>query len=199
MFFSKKNALINLLALCFFCLLGLFVSAQNNFSISIPWTEPILINDGEREVYVPNIQNQSLNGREPSFYWKEKSANGKKLQLISFESENVSQTEMEYAKEFLFELPTSPNIECKVTRGGNEWFAVVSVKPFFKVNNQVKKVTKLYFELKENDAISNTQKDFVANSALRDGTGTWFKIAIEKDGIYKIDKSFLESCGIPTI
>jgi hypothetical protein len=195
---SKKNALTHYLALSFFCLLNSIVFAQNNFSVSIPWTEPIIINDREREILVPNIQNQSLNGREPSFYWKEKSSNGKKLQLISFDSDNVSQIEKEYANEFLFELPSSPKVEYKVTRGGNDWFAVVSVKPFFKVNNQVKKVIKLNFELIENDAISTTQKDFVANSALREGTGTWFKIAVEKDGIYKIDKSFLESCGIPT-
>jgi hypothetical protein len=86
---SKKNVLSHNLALYFFCLLNSFVFAQNNFSISIPWTEPIIINDGEREILVPNIQNQSLNGREPSFYWKEKSTKGKKLQLISFDSDNV--------------------------------------------------------------------------------------------------------------
>jgi nucleoside-diphosphate-sugar epimerase len=33
---------------------------------------------------------------------------------------------------------------------------------------------------------------------LKDGSGIWYKIAVPKDGIYKIDKAFLESCGILT-
>ncbi|MFM7667921.1 MAG: type IX secretion system sortase PorU, partial [Bacteroidota bacterium] len=160
--------------------------------------EPIIINDVEREIGVPNIQNQSLNGREPSFYWKEKSSKSKKLQLISFDSENVSQVEKEYSDQFLHELPNNPQIDYKITKGGKDWFSVVSAKPFYKLNNQVKKVTKLHFKIIENNDVTVPQKDFVANSALREGTGIWYKIAVEKDGIYKIDKSFLEGCGINT-
>jgi hypothetical protein len=196
-YFKKSSFSFNF-ANCFFYLINSFLFSQNNFSVSIPWTEPIIINDGERELRVPNIKNQSLSGREPSFYWKQKSSYNKKLNLISFESENISLFEKEYADEFLFELSNNPQIDYKITKGGKDWFAVLSVKPFFKVNNQIKKVTKLHFEISENNATHYTQKDFVSNSALREGTGTWYKIAIEKDGIYKIDKSFLESCGITT-
>lgn len=194
----KKYSLNKILMLGCFFYLGSFFFAQNNFSISIPWTESMFINDGNREILVPNIQNQSLNGREPSFYWKEKSSKGKKIQLISFDSENISGVEKEYADEFLHELPNNPQIDYKITKGGKDWFAVVSAKPFYKVNNQIKKVTKLHFEISENSDVTVIQKDFVANSALREGTGIWYKIAVEKDGIYKIDKSFLEGCGINT-
>jgi hypothetical protein len=198
MFNLKQNVLKQFFTASYFFFLGTFLFGQNNFSIIIPWSEPILVRDGDREILVPHIQNQALSGREPSFFWKEKSSQGKKLHFISFDSEIVSQIEKEYANDFLVELPEYPQIENKITRAGKECFAVVSVKPLFRVGNQIKKVTKLYFELKENDEMSLIQKDFVANSALRDGTGTWYKIAIEKDGIYKVDKAFLESCGIPT-
>ena len=181
-----------------FFFITIFSLAQNNISITIPWGQPVSIIDGEREIFVPSIKNQALSGREPHFYWKEKSSRSKNLELISFESEDVSQIEKEYANEFLFELSKDPQIDFKITKGGLDWFAVVSVKPFFKVNNQIKKVTKLHFHLSDNNENPISQKDFVANSAMREGTGTWYKIAIEKDGFYKIDKSFLESCGINT-
>ena len=42
------------------------------------------------------------------------------------------------------------------------------------------------------------QKDFAANSVLSEGSGTWYKISVTRDGIHRIDKSFLESCGINT-
>ena len=111
----KKYTLNKILMFGCFFYLGSFFFAQNNFSISIPWTESLLVNDGNREILVPNIQNQSLNGREPSFYWKEKSSKEKKIQLISFDSENVSQDEKEYADEFLHELPNIPQIDYKIT------------------------------------------------------------------------------------
>ena len=33
---------------------------------------------------------------------------------------------------------------------------------------------------------------------LKDGTGSWYKMYVSKDGIHKIDKQFLENCGINT-
>jgi hypothetical protein len=197
MLFSTKVYKTPFFTCLFFLLVGPLAQGQNTISISIPWTEPVLLKFGEQEVLVPSIQDQSLSGKTPSFYWKEKSSKNKKLELVTFDSENVSQIERDYANEFLVDLTENPQIEYKVTRGGTDWFAVVSVKPFFKVNNQVRKVTKLNFVVKDIDS-PVTQKDFVANSALRAGTGTWYKIAVEKDGIYKIDKAFLEGCGIST-
>jgi hypothetical protein len=41
-------------------------------------------------------------------------------------------------------------------------------------------------------------KSFKNASVLKDGSGFWYKINVPKDGIYKIDKAFLESCGIST-
>jgi hypothetical protein len=195
MWISSRYFQTLFLSSLYFILLCSYANGQNTISISIPWAEPVLIKSGDQDIRIPAIQNQSLSGRTPSFYWKEKTSKNKKIQLISYDSENVSQLEREYANEYLFDLSENPQIDCKVTKGGDEWFAVVSAKPFFKVNNEVKKVTKLNFEIKDSEA-PVLQKDFVANSALRQGTGTWYKIAVEKDGIYKIDKAFLESCGI---
>jgi hypothetical protein len=45
--------------------------------------------------------------------------------------------------------------------------------------------------LKKSDIV--IEKDFVENSVLREGSGFWYKIAVQKDGIYKIDKNFLIS------
>lgn len=43
---------------------------------------------------------------------------------------------------------------------------------------------------------SNNLRTYASNSVL--STGTWYKIAIQKDGVYKLDKDFLESLGINT-
>ena len=43
-----------------------------------------------------------------------------------------------------------------------------------------------------------SNKSYNDNSVLRSGSGQWYKISVPNDGVYKIDKTFLESCGINT-
>ena len=44
---------------------------------------------------------------------------------------------------------------------------------------------------------ANGQRNYAANSVL--STGSWFKIGVKQEGIYKIDIPFLNSLGINTI
>jgi len=68
--------------------------------------------------------------------------------------------------------------------------------PYIFVDGQIRKITKLVIE-KSNSRIENNfiQKDFVPNSVLKSGTGEWYKIAVSKDGIYKVDYDFLVAMG----
>jgi len=43
---------------------------------------------------------------------------------------------------------------------------------------------------------ANGQRNYAANSVL--STGSWFKIGVNQEGIYKIDIPFLNSLGINT-
>lgn len=74
--------------------------------------------------------------------------------------------------------------------------------PALKKNNQNGSIERLKsFQLeysfisdnKDKD-LGNTPKSFAANSVL--ATGSWYKIGVNKDGVYKIDKSFLTSLGL---
>jgi len=46
----------------------------------------------------------------------------------------------------------------------------------------------------EEKGLNNRAKSFTSNSVL--ATGNWYKIGVNKDGVYKIDKSFLTSLGV---
>jgi hypothetical protein len=41
-----------------------------------------------------------------------------------------------------------------------------------------------------------TQKSFAANSVLEQGNGKWYKIGIPQDGMYKIDRDYLQNLGV---
>ena len=72
---------------------------------------------------------------------------------------------------------------------------VVTVFPFRKVNGKIERL--LSFEVMASITFTESEKNnytYAAHSVL--GEGDVYKLAIAKDGVYKIDRSFLESLGI---
>ena len=171
--------------------------SQQVIDLVISWQEPKIIQHGQELIKVPSIANQSLDGLKPTYFWKEKTSNGKKIELISFESIDALPEETQYLNTFIPELGSIPEINFQITKAGKENYAVVYAAPFFKSSNDIKKITSIKLNLidAETPMIS---KDFASSSVLKEGSGFWFKITVTKDGIYKIDKSFLDACGINT-
>ncbi|MBM3185036.1 MAG: type IX secretion system sortase PorU [Bacteroidetes bacterium] len=175
------------------------IRAQDFHEVKIPWIDAQSISLDGQNIKIPSIKDQSYNDLEPSFFWKNKVAKNKIINSIQFISSIATSDEMAYLNEYVPILPSQPKIISQISKAGNESFAVLDVKPFYRENNQIKKVISVSFTLSgSNSTEFFTQKDFVANSVLKDGSGIWYKIAVDRDGIYKIDKSFLESCGINT-
>ncbi len=72
---------------------------------------------------------------------------------------------------------------------------VVKIYPFRKRNGKIERL--LSFEVIGETSFNETKKNnytYAAHSVLADGD--IYKIAVAKDGVYKIDRSFLESLGI---
>jgi hypothetical protein len=72
---------------------------------------------------------------------------------------------------------------------------VVTVFPFRQRNGKIERL--LSFEVQGTTSFNETKKNsntYAAHSVLADGD--IYKIAIAKDGVYKIDRSFLETLGI---
>jgi len=198
MFSSWQNFVFRSISFFVVLLNGFSLLAQN-LEINIPWINPRSQNFNGREIFVPTIKDQSTSDLEPSFFWKSKTTPNKKLTLIKSNSLNASSKEINYLNEFFPDLPSEPKISYQITKAGSDNYAVVDIKPFYKEKNQIKKVVSVSFSLSETISSGfEVQKDFVSNSVLKDGSGIWYKIAVNRDGIYKIDKSFLESCGINT-
>jgi hypothetical protein len=56
----------------------------------------------------------------------------------------------------------------------------------------------LSFDIVVKEEVNSNTKDYAANSILGTTTGKWYKIAVNRDGIYKLEKPFLATCGINT-
>jgi hypothetical protein len=86
-------------------------------------------------------------------------------------------------------------VEIESVQSDDKHQQVVNVFPFRKRNGQIERL--LTFEVLGSTSFSETKKNnksYATHSVLSDGD--IYKIAIAKDGVYKIDRSFLELLGI---
>lgn len=172
--------------------------AQESIQLSLKWLEPELLVEYGRSYDLPRIEGQQLDGNKPNYFFKQAVPH-----LASFPVFEVLATQPALRKESIYlksqfiEVPESPTYKIKVTREGKETFLVMDLFPFVLQNGIVHRILDVKIDLKPLPSSASAKKlDYVANSALRNGTGEWYKISVDKDGIYKIDKAFLESLGI---
>lgn len=190
----KKNISILILTFC----VAFSSYAQIVEEILIPWSKPTTYTQGNVPVVVPTIEGQSLDGRIPNFAWQKKvSANADyRLTLTILETELALRSEISYLNNQHIDV-NKLRYEMKATNANKEKYIVLNLFPFVKEGTAIKRIKKVkvsYVTLPKKP--QSGQKDFVTNSVLSPGSGTWFKISVPADGVYKIDKDFLAQCGI---
>ncbi len=173
-------------------------SFSQNISCLISWSEPKVIELEGDVCKMPILNGQSNDNGLPVFYQKTllKSKNYS-VQITNEEYEIAPESDKMFFQKINFHPTEDVNIDFKVTSSSNQNYFVVSSIPYKFSEGKLFRLKRIDFALTETPAPSKP-KDFVTSSVLRDGTGIWYKIAITKDGIYKIDKAFLASCGIST-
>ena len=187
----KKSLLYSILFInnCFF---------SQNYIFEIPWSANLPVTINEETFLMPIIQGHGNDNGLPMFYEKSKLKSRNFSAFVTNEEyEAAPESDLPYLNKLHFNCQENAKIDYKVTSAGNEHFFVVSIIPYRQINGKLERLKKVEFQLKD-EKPQGKPKDFVSNSVLKDGSGFWYKIALTKDGIYKLDKSFLEACGINT-
>lgn len=175
---------------------------QENLTFSIDWKQEYepTINDN---IWVGNnvyIQN----GFTPLYVnqW-EKVKNGN-LENINFSNVVIAKVNINaIAKVTLESLPNSFNPVLSVVKERDTEYYSMSANAMYKNNNgevlQVKSF-QVNYDITATSRTSTIAKiastNVVTNSVL--STGTWYKIAVDRTGVFKMDASFLKSIGIET-
>ncbi|REE80014.1 peptidase C25-like protein [Lutibacter oceani] len=82
-----------------------------------------------------------------------------------------------------------------IVNAKNNSLAVLNLKPLVKINNQIKRIVSFDLEYSLTSSNKKSAKTTtVKNSVL--ASGNWFKFSINKTGVYKIDKEFLQDLGV---
>lgn len=184
------------------CVNFTFVWSQEKIDLVVEWDKPLEANlNGKLEKF-PQIKNQSYENSRPNFYWiKEVQLNSEyNFNLVQYNSIECDAVDLAFLKRQNTLLPDLFSPEVVVRKGNGKKYAVVNFCPYVLENGIVKRISSITLSLnvlgKTNKSVPT--KSFSPNSVLREGTGFWYKIAVTDDGIYKIDKEFLESIGVNT-
>ncbi len=183
-------------------LVGFFSWGQENIELKIEWLPSVNAKLNGKSYVIPKIKDQGYDGNLPSFFWSKEieASTNYTFTLSQFTTEDCPADDKSFLFESNAEIPSVFNPEIVIRNSGNQTFAVVSAFPYLKEGETFKRISSVSVILTPNGKKPKpiASKAFVTQSVLREGSGTWYKISLTEDGIYKIDKEFLEACGIST-
>lgn len=182
-----------------FIFLLLIIEGQTQ-TINLDWIEVKTYSRGvEDNVQLPFFTNEgySVVNNVPLFsYVKETTAMGE-VTIQNIQYENVHSSDRGELN--IHEIPKELDYFAKVNNANGKYFVSVSMIPFVKENNQIKRVKSFQIEYQQNKIPiyqSENTYDPATESVLK--TGNWYKIKLSKSGVFRLDKSFFDTNNIPT-
>ena len=139
--------------------------------------------DGEQYLHLSSFQRSSI-----AEHWD--------FTIESFESKPLNNEESEFVS--LNNLPTSENVlfDVKNVRSSNKPLCNVSIAPFIIRNGVLSKLTSVKFNVSKSNQYLEKNNSFASNSVMQAGSGDWYKVTVDQNGIYRMDYAFLSSMGI---
>lgn len=114
--------------------------------------------------------------------------------MLDVESEVVSPEDLTLQQRN--RLPEGITPVARIAPGRNKQYVQVLYPALYRDGRSIRRVNGLRVEVQLTEPGSNSSRtiDWAANSVLAEGQ--WYKIGIAQDGIYRIDRDFLQSLGI---
>ncbi|KQB38332.1 type IX secretion system sortase PorU [Flavobacterium aquidurense] len=191
-------------ALILYLFLLPFISfSQINREFTIDWQNKKEMSFGDLKIKIPYFSGGSfrydttkksitllLNLNESGY------SNSNSIQITNIVYESISLTELgDLAIE---NIPETPNEALKITNSRDKRQTFLFLSPIIKEGNSFKRIKSFSYSTttstsKSSNASSFQKTNSVYNSVLT--SGDWYRFYVEKSGVYKISRSFLQSLG----
>jgi hypothetical protein len=191
---------VKILFCCFLIFNSIVFGQAESIQLNVLWKEHRLVLLNDEELKLPDFEGAELDHGLPSLYWFKQLKNKNfSANIQNYSTVNATADDIRFFEQMNYTVTNEFNGTVKISEAGDKYFAVLHVVPFIREEGVIKRITELNFEIKQIVAEQfSYEKDFASSSVLSEGSGIWYKIAVTRDGIHRIDKSFLESCGINT-
>ncbi|MFC3161171.1 hypothetical protein ACFOEQ_24470 [Chryseobacterium arachidis] len=171
-----------------------FVSMFWSQRVSIEWDGSKIRDYGDTKLNLPNFKNEGFSFSQNNIFITTKQQVGEnQLKVSNMVWENVSGKDLFSLSRDLIPENEVKDITYYNLEGGR--YASINVSVFKKINGQVQRLSS--FEISPGNGsnnIGNTLKVGTTNNPL--STGNFYKIRVDKSGIFKITKQFLQDNGI---
>ncbi|RZJ51880.1 MAG: type IX secretion system sortase PorU [Flavobacterium sp.] len=177
--------------------------SQINGSFTLDWQSKKEMGFGDHKIVIPYFSGSAfrfdtskksislmLNLGESNY------SNGSFLLVTNVLYETISTGEL--GDLTLQNIPEKPNETLKVASARDKKQAFISLDPIIKEGNSFKRIKSFSYSINNNTAKSTNSSAFQKSSAIYNSvlaSGDWYRFYIEKSGVYKISKSFLQSLG----
>ncbi|PHR70864.1 MAG: hypothetical protein COA67_07665 [Lutibacter sp.] len=177
--------------------------AQNNISerVELEWNDNTSVTTSRNnKLQVPTVTGQFLDEDLLPIYTKSwKITKGYAIDSYKITNVNYQIITANFSKNTtLNKIPATIQSKLNVATSRDESEVILTLTPLIKEGSLVKKVISFNIEYKLKRKLSSrlTNSKSAFNSVL--STGTWYKFSVDTTGVFKIDRSFLQSLGVNT-
>ena len=177
------------------------VFAQQTENVLINWNSNLNFDTGESTIKIPQFDLEHLNvdvSQKKIQFRKLVSVTSNTLAsslvITNLNFQTVSEAELHDLNKAV--IPNSIDAKLEVVRARDDFKGIISVNPIIKEGNVYKKLISFTYSFQNSTASRNQNQNVVqsvSNSVL--ATGNWHRFYVEKSGVYRISKSFLQSLG----
>ena len=181
-----------------------FVSfSQINGGLTLDWQNKKEMSFGEYKIIIPYFTGNSFRfdttKKSITLLLKlaeSSSSNSNSVSLTNVIYETISITDL--GDLTLQNIPDRPNETLKNVSARDKKQTFLSLYPIIKEGNSYKRIKSFSYSINNSTAKSSNSSSYqksalVSNSVL--ASGEWYRFYVEKSGVYKISKSFLQSLG----
>lgn len=188
--------------LAFLALIPLVSLAQIKGDVTLEWLEKKEMSHGDFKVIIPQFTGNSFH-YDASIKTLIFTLNTK--QSVTFNEAKVQITNVIYEPMTLSQLgdlsseniPKTTNASLIVSNSRDFKEAFITLSPIIMDDFGFKRIKSFSYEIENNTSRipqSSKTANTISNSVL--ATGNWFQFYIEKSGVYKLSKSFLQQLGL---
>ena len=187
-----------------FLIIIIFISvvckSQVNGDFSINWVENSIFSSDNFRFKIPAFQaeNFSFNSDSKTIQLSLKLSTSVFLDENSFKIINPVYeviTNQQLGDLNFKNIPGQINIVSKNIKARNKIYNLIVLSPIIKENNVIKRLKSFSYTINNSNKASNERGiNTLSNSVLK--SGDWYRFYIEKSGVYKITKSFLQQLGM---
>jgi hypothetical protein len=189
----KKLTLVFVLS---FFLIGF--SQQKDFKIN--WDGSKLLVAETYNIEVPHFQDENFsfshqNGLKFISQWKsDVLIDQNTSQLLNIQYASISSSELKGIN--IKDIPKSPQFKLKNAVAREAKYLYLEISPIVNQNGVLKRITSFSIQYNRTSMSQLRNNRQIFNSVL--DQGSWYKFYVEKTGVYRLSKDFLNSLGVNT-